>query len=292
MPTVSASSSRRQLPFRLSRGGGKLIPILAGLVRNPPCSKARQLFASALQIVWREFCRRLLTGSPPTLSYTRLLRHRGYRVSIYSFLLRRTIAPGFHRHGTFARSLSLLSFFFSLSLSLSLSLFPAAKDTMESRGSFVAAFVKEIKGFDREECCVGKSGWSRDPRCARFTNSQLSYTCVSLNIRKPRREGRNEKERTEIRSIIAFVFDFTRARSSSLESLSSDVHWSLCQINGVRQRAQIRRSRGRYVITKIFSPRGNFNDLVSARFMIIIRRLVIDYETAGADVGSFLVTDD
>ena len=86
--------------FRLSRNGEDKLILFVGLVRNPPCSKARQLFASALQIVWHEFCRRLLTEfslSLPLYPYPILdavTSALDYRVSIYSFLLD-TIAPAF-----------------------------------------------------------------------------------------------------------------------------------------------------------------------------------------------------
>lgn len=80
--------------FRLSRNGEDKLVLFVGLVRNPPCSKARQLFASALQIVWHEFCRRLLTELYPYPILYAVTSVLDYRVSIYSFLPN-TIAPAF-----------------------------------------------------------------------------------------------------------------------------------------------------------------------------------------------------
>lgn len=122
--------------FRLSRNGEDKLILFVGLVRNPPCSKARQLFASALQIVWHEFCRRLLTEfslslslSPPIpLPYPR----RGYfsiGLSCFNlFLSSRHNRTRFHRQK-----------FHSF-------VFPRCRDG----NSFVVVFVKEIKGFDPE----------------------------------------------------------------------------------------------------------------------------------------------
>lgn len=95
--------------FLPKQGKDKLI-LFVGPVRNSPCTKARQLFASALQIVWHEFRRRLLTvqlSLTPFPILHAVTPPSGYRVSIYSFLLG-AIAPSF-RYETFPSP----AFFFS-----------------------------------------------------------------------------------------------------------------------------------------------------------------------------------